>query len=119
MPDVNDFSNTNPYDGWIGGYITRFGFYARRQLSYQKNGKWVGGIANEWGCMPMSEDDRDASCQSYKSTDWNSYHYWTNNVATNTARPRDEGKPFLYAPEGDIDILQSIWWKIRAACVTP
>ena len=119
LPDVNDFSNTNPYDGWIGGYINEYGTFARRQLSYQENGKWVGGIANEWGCMPMSEDDRDASCQSYKSTDWNSYHYWTNNVATNTARPKDEGKPFLYDPEGDIDILQSIWWKIRAACVTP
>ena len=93
--------------------------YARRQLSYQENGKWIGGIANEWGCMPMSEDDSDASCPSYRSTDWKAYDYWTNNVATNTARPKDEGKPFLFDPDGVIEILQSISWPIRAACVTP
>ena len=108
LPDVNDFTNINGY-----------GMYARRQLSYQENGKWIGGIANEWGCMPMSEDDSDASCPSYRSTDWKAYDYWTNNVATNTARPKDEGKPFLFDPDGVIEILQSILWPIRAACVTP
>ena len=108
LPDVNDFTNINEYR-----------MYARRQLSYQENGKWIGGIANEWGCMPMSEDGSDASCPSYRSTDWNAYDYWTNNVATNTARPKDEGRPLLYDPEGVIEILQSISWPIRAACVTP
>ncbi len=120
LPDVNDFSNTNPYDGWIGGYVNSYGSYPRRQLSYQKNGKWIGGIANEWGCMPANEDDHNMYCQSYRGTDWNSYNYWTNNVATNTELPKNEGKPFLYDVEGVIDILSGfIPSKVLAACVTP
>ncbi|WP_294912944.1 hypothetical protein, partial [uncultured Gilliamella sp.] len=119
LPDVNEFSNTNPDDGWIGGYVNRYGMYARRQLSYQDNGKWIGGIANEWGCMSMYENSRNSFCQSYIDTDWNAYYYWTNNVATNTELPENEGKPFLYWVEGRTRVLHLNAFEIRAACVTP
>ena len=122
LPDVNEFSNTNPDDGWIGGYINEYATYARRQLSYQENRKWIGGIANEWGCM--AEDDlydpgHNMFCQTYTETDWNAYNYWTNNVATNTELPENEGKPFLYRVEGKTRVLHLNAFEIRAACVTP
>ena len=111
LPDVNDFTNINGY-----------GMYARRQLSYQENRKWIGGIANEWGCM--AEDDlydpgHNMFCQTYTETDWNAYNYWTNNVATNTELPENEGKPFLYRVEGKTQVLHLNAFEIRAACVTP
>ncbi|OTQ73990.1 MULTISPECIES: hypothetical protein [unclassified Gilliamella] len=123
LPDVNDFSNTNPGDGWIGGYVNRYGKYARRQLSYQENGKWIGGIANEWGCM--AEDDlydpgHNMLCQTYTGTDWQSYQYWTNNVTSQSEQSKNNGKPFIYVNEGYIDTIDMILGDgIFAACVTP
>ena len=123
LPDVNDFSNTNPGDGWIGGYYNRYGKYARRQLSYQENGKWIGGIANEWGCM--AEDDlydpgHNMLCQTYTGTDWQSYQYWTNNVISQSEQSKNNGKPFIYVNEGYIDTIDMILGDgIFAACVTP
>ncbi len=120
LPDVNDFSNTNPDDGWIGGYINRYDTNARRQLSYQENGKWIGGIANEWGCLSeVGKLGQNVHCQTYTETDWNAYNYWTNNVATNTELPENEGKPFLYQVEGKTRVLRIYAFEIRAACVTP
>ena len=120
LPDVNEFSNTNPDDGWIGGYVNRYGMYARRQLSYQDNGKWIGGIANEWGCLSeVGKLGQNVYCQTYTETDWNAYNYWTNNVATNTELPENEGKPFLYWVEGRTRVLHLNAFEIRAACVTP
>ncbi|WLT07638.1 hypothetical protein [Gilliamella apis] len=124
LPDVNDFSNTNPGDGWIGGYDdNRYGKNARRQLSYQENGKWIGGIANEWGCM--AEDDlydpgHNMICQTYTGTDWQSYQYWTNNVTSQSEQSKNNGKPFIYVNEGYVDTIDMILGDgIFAACVTP
>ena len=123
LPDVNDFSNTNPGYGWIGGYVNEYGTFARRQLSYQENGKWIGGIANEWGCM--AEDDlydpgHNMLCQTYTGTDWQSYQYWTNNVISQSEQSKNNGKPFIYVNEGYIDTIDMILGDgIFAACVTP
>ncbi len=40
---------------------------ALRQLSYRKDGEWVSGIINEWGCLYNNSRSR---CRNYPDSDW-------------------------------------------------
>ena len=45
---------------------------ALRQLSYRKDGEWVSGIINEWGCLYNNGRSR---CRNYPDSDWSHDYY--------------------------------------------
>ncbi|NUE95829.1 hypothetical protein GYW75_05445 [Gilliamella sp. ESL0232] len=111
MPSVADYTNANNDDIWTGGIPGRNINGYRRQLSYRGgNGKWIGGLFNEWGTLfnnpnhYLGLDDWETS----HPQDW----YW----AIDTYK----GEPIrIDLGDGDLYDSKSTNNKLRAACVKP
>lgn len=124
LPDVNDFTNANETNvGWSNGFPGQ-GDKSARQLSYQDNARWIGGLFNEWGCLAngasiIGKDKyTNGLCSGYPSTNWDSYYYWTKSTALNS---NDYGKGLLVFSGYGRPVLYdaSPNYIRRVACVTP
>ncbi|WP_133052331.1 hypothetical protein [Gilliamella apis] len=132
IPDANDFTNSNnPAHGWRGGITNRGNENYRRQLSYKEGGRWIGGIFNEWGCLVNKMNAAGYAgygsyiCIGYPDSDWDSYNYWSGNVARKPKKRFNENSPLGVSPfEGLVSIynsdqVQNSSRVQRAACVIP
>lgn len=109
LPSVADYTNANT-SIWSGGIPGRNINGYRRQLSYRgTNGKWIGGLFNEWGTMfnqPIH----------YPGTNWASDHpgdwYW--------AMETYQGNPIrIDAGDGDMWYNEPSFSSYHIACVSP
>ena len=124
LANISDFTNANRYRyGWNSGIAGRGSKAYRRQLSYLSAGNWVGGINNEWGCLVNDWNAAGSDqyrCSGYSGSDWDSYAYWTDNLAKDVTDSEDEAKPLVNPMNvGEPMVYDSYDYQYRAACVSP
>jgi hypothetical protein len=111
MPSVVDFTNANTGDIWTGGIPGRNINGYRRQLSYRGgNGKWIGGLLNEWGTL-FNHSDHYLGLDDWETEhpqDW----YWTIDTYKGNPLRVDLG-------DGDLYYNEPTYRLYRAACVKP
>ncbi|MFQ0972144.1 hypothetical protein, partial [Gilliamella sp. BG1] len=110
MPSVADYTNANNDDIWTGGIPGRNINGYRRQLSYRGgNGKWIGGLINEWGTL-FNHPNHYLGLDDWETKhpyDW----YWTIDTY--------KGKS-IRVDLGDGDLGYELTFNLyRAACVKP
>ena len=103
---MEDYTNANNVDiNWNGGIPGRSVNIYRRQLSYKVNGKWIGGIFNEWGRT-------DNAPENYPNSAWLFTYYWAASDDGITSSPYD-----VWSGVGNVYYLDSNINTRRAACV--
>ncbi|WP_179854745.1 hypothetical protein [Gilliamella sp. wkB171] len=103
---MEDYTNANNVDiNWNGGIPGRSVNIYRRQLSYKVNGKWIGGIFNEWGRT-------DNAPENYPNSAWLPTYYWAASDDGVTTSPYD-----VWSGAGNVHYWDQTINSRRAACV--
>ncbi|OCG37068.1 hypothetical protein A9G29_11770 [Gilliamella sp. Fer2-1] len=106
VPHITDYTNANNSASfWTGGILGRDINEYRRQLSYKYDGRWIGGLFNEWG----KTDNSDYPAAS----DWHTfYRFWASNSYSNYQYGVSENW-------GSVNYAKPSTNYHKVACVTP
>ena len=92
---------------------------ALRQLSYRKDGEWVSGIINEWGCLYNNSRSR---CRNYPDSDWLHSNYLIATTVIKEVKSWKEKRKVpswnVLAEGGEAESLGSLT-PYYIACVSP